>query len=347
VKIVVASTYVPFREGRRVTIVDDLQRELTARGFTTDAVRIPFDPSWLNFTEQALALRLLDLTEASGEPIDRLITVHTPAYALRHPNKVAWLHRCRRDAYDLWGTPWGDIPEDETGRRYRDMMRHSDAVYLRECKKIFTISQTAADRLKRFSGLDGDGVLYPPPQDAVCPGGDFGDYFLLHSRLQPVERPSLVIEAMKHTRPEVRVVLSAVADADSCADAMREQVRESGLESRVAFEGWTSEERKAELLAGCCGVLFPAHQEDDASATLEALQAGKPVVALTDSGATLEFIEDGVNGLVAEPQPQALAAAMDRLWMDRAEGRRLGEAGRETRRRQRIDWDHVIENLTA
>jgi glycosyltransferase involved in cell wall biosynthesis len=348
VRIVIASTYVPFIDGGGVKIVDDLERELTARGFRTDTVRIPFHQFWLDVPEQTLALRLFDLTESSGDPIDRLITVRTPAHALRHPNKVTWFLHHHREAYDLWGTPWGGMPDTEEGRRYRDMIHHSDDIYLRECGKVFTISRAVADRIKQFNGLDADGVLYPPlPRDTAFRPGEFGDYFFYPSRITPVKRQWLAIEAMKYTRPDVRLVLSGAADVDSYFDTLQRQVRQDGLGGRVEFTGWLTEDRKAELLAGCCGVLFPPHQEDYGYVTLEALQSGKPVITLADSGGALELVEDGVNGLVAEPEPKALAAAMDRLWVDRAEGRRMGEAARETPRRLRIDWDHVIESLTS
>src|SRR5207244_3719828 len=74
VRIVLASTYVPFREGGGTRLVESLRRELAARGFETEVALIPFDPAWRAVPEQTLALRLLDLSEASGDRIDRLIT---------------------------------------------------------------------------------------------------------------------------------------------------------------------------------------------------------------------------------------------------------------------------------
>ena len=98
-----------------------------------------------------------------------------------------------------------------------------------------------------------------------------------------------------------------------------------GLEGRVEFTGWLTEERKAELMAGCCGALYLAYLEDSYGyVTLEAFHSGKPVITLNDCGGTLEVIEDGVNGLVAAPEPKALAEAMNRLWADRPTVRRLG-----------------------
>ena len=153
---------------------------------------------------------------------------------------------------------------------------------------------------------------------------------------------------MKYARPGFRLVIAGKAATDEELDGLMERVRREGLAGRVEFTGWLSEERKAELMAGCCGVLYLAYLEDSYGyVTLEAFHSGKPVVTLTDSGGSLELVEDGVNGLIAEPEPRALAEAMNRLWADRALARRLGDDARETPRRRRIDWDHVIEQLIA
>ena len=46
-------------------------------------------------------------------------------------------------------------------------------------------------------------------------------------------------------------------------------------------------------------------------------QSKKAVISCTDSGGTLELIDDGHNGRLVAPTPQALAAAMDELYEDR------------------------------
>ena len=55
--------------------------------------------------------------------------------------------------------------------------------------------------------------------------------------------------------------------------------------------------------------------------TLEAFLARKPVITTTDAGGPLEFVEHGVNGLVAAPTPDAVADAVARLAGDAVGGR--------------------------
>ncbi|MEZ5286041.1 MAG: glycosyltransferase [Vicinamibacterales bacterium] len=68
--------------------------------------------------------------------------------------------------------------------------------------------------------------------------------------------------------------------------------------------------------------------EDYGLATLEAFLAAKPVITARDSGGTLEFVSDGLNGLVVDPDPVSLGDALATLDADRAHARQLGEAGR-------------------
>jgi glycosyltransferase involved in cell wall biosynthesis len=347
-RIVIASAYVPFQEDETDRLVEDLSGELRARGLDTDVVRIPFRPEWPTIPEQTLGLRLLDLSVYTDR-IDRLIAVGAPAHALRHPNKVAWFGHHHRDAYDLWGTPWGGMPMDQRGQQYRDMLRSSDTLYLRECRKVFANSQTVSRRLEQFNGIRPEGILYPPlARSAAFQAGKVGDYFLYPGRLAPLKRQDLAIEALRHTRRKIRLVLAGEMEAGVYYDGLVERVRRHGLEKRVQFLGKVSAERKADLLADCRAVLHLPYQEGCCGdTTLEACHAGRPIVTTSDSGGSLEMVADGVNGLVVAPEPLALAKALDRLWVNQEEARRFGALALQTPRRLGIDWNHAIESLTA
>ncbi len=80
--------------------------------------------------------------------------------------------------------------------------------------------------------------------------------------------------------------------------------------------------------------MYPPFDEDYGYVTLEAFLARKPVVTARDSGGTLEFVEDGVNGFVCDPDPEALAGAFAAL---RRRTARARGAGRR-RLRSRARW---------
>ena len=92
-------------------------------------------------------------------------------------------------------------------------------------------------------------------------------------------------------------------------------------------------------------VVYVPFDEDYGYVTLEAFLARRPVITATDSGGTLEFVRDGTNGLVCEPQPEALADRINRIGADRRLAASLGSAGFEMA--QQITWDGVIEKLVG
>ncbi len=49
----------------------------------------------------------------------------------------------------------------------------------------------------------------------------------------------------------------------------------------------------------------------------------------SDGGGATEFIEHEREGLIVEPEPQAIAEALDSLYADRARARAMGERGQE------------------
>ena len=118
---------------------------------------------------------------------------------------------------------------------------------------------------------------------------------------------------------------------------------EQGVSGRVTFTGGVTEQALVDLYAGALGIVYPPFDEDYGYVTLEAFLARKPVITTTDAGGPLEFVADGVTGLVIDPHPEAVAGAIARLDGDRTLAARLGDAGFELARS--ITWDIVIERL--
>ena len=61
----------------------------------------------------------------------------------------------------------------------------------------------------------------------------------------------------------------------------------------------------------------------------------------------LELVEDGVNGYIVAPEPEAIADALDRLHDDRRKTIAMGIAAEERLGSLRIDWSHVVSRLLA
>jgi glycosyltransferase involved in cell wall biosynthesis len=114
---------------------------------------------------------------------------------------------------------------------------------------------------------------------------------------------------------------------------------------RVELVGFVSTERLVELYAGCRAAYYAPLNEDYGYVTVEAFLSGKPVLTTHDAGGPLEFVRDDENGVVAEPEAGAIAAAIDRLYaLPQTRLREMGAAGRA--RVAEITWDRVIDALT-
>jgi glycosyltransferase involved in cell wall biosynthesis len=334
---------VPFIEGGGRMIVRDLAAAVSERGHEVDTVEIPFLSVWDEMLDQMLALRMIDVSEDA----DVLIAIRPPSYAIKHPNKRLWFIHHHRGAYDLWGTEWQDIPSTPEGVGVRDAIRGSDDIYLREAKRVFTNSQIVADRLKRFNDLDGT-VLYPPlghPERFYhAPAEDFVFY---PCRITSHKRQLLAVEAAAHLETDMRVVIAGAPDHPAQLEPLRELIRERELERRVELiPRWISEEEKAELIARSAGVLYIPFDEDSYGyVSLEAFHSHKPVITCRDSGGTLEIIEDGVNGLIAEPDAGSLARAIDTLRSNPDQAAAMGERAYEVLQEKGINWDRVVDSL--
>jgi glycosyltransferase involved in cell wall biosynthesis len=326
-------------------IVEDLQAELSHRGHDVDTMMIPFWSQWDEMIEQMLALRLINVAHLA----DRLICIRTPSYLLEHPNKVVWFIHHHRGAYDLWGTPFQDIPNTSEGMKVLSCIHESDNKSLRQAQKLFTNSQVVSSRLKRYNELESE-VLYPPlrnPERFRCE--TYGNYIFYPSRIANVKRQKLAIEAMKHVKSDTRLIIAGSPDDAKELRELQTLIAELQVEDRVELRGrWIDDAEKVSLFANALGGMYIPFDEDSYGyPTLEAFQAQKPVITCSDSGGTLELIEDDVNGLISAPDPQSLALKIDRLAQNKAEAEAMGKRGCQRLHAMNISWDFVTGQLTA
>jgi glycosyltransferase involved in cell wall biosynthesis len=340
-RIAVCEAQVPFVTGGAEAHVGEIVRELQTRGYQVERISLPF--KWYPKEEilaHAAAWRLIDLSESNGRPIDLVIATKFPSYFVRHPNKVTWLIHQYRSAYDLCGTAFGDFEHTERDVALRDRLVRLDREMLAESVRLFANARNTAGRLERFNGLRAEPLYHPPPLAPRLREGAYGDYLLFVGRLEPLKRPRLVLEALAATRPGIRL---KVAGDGPLRPGLEQAARELNVQDRVEFCGRVPDDRLVELYAGALATVYPPYDEDYGYVTLESFLAAKPVITTTDAGGPLEFVTDGVNGLVCEPGPESLAAAMDSLAADRDRARALGAAGLPVARA--VTWNGVVSRL--
>jgi glycosyltransferase involved in cell wall biosynthesis len=211
---------------------------------------------------------------------------------------------------------------------------------LGECVRRFANSRNTADRAARFNGVDVQPLYHPPRLAPRLHRGEIGRYILSVGRLEAVKRVDLAIRALAHVPGDLSLVVAGTGTNRAALDAL---VAELDLGARVRFLGEVDDDTLIELYAGALGVVYPPYDEDYGYVTLETFLAAKPVLTTTDAGGPNEFVVDGENGRVTEPDPAALGEAMAWLDADHARAAALGESGYD--RARTVTWTGVIETL--
>lgn len=343
--ILICTTQVPFTTGGAESHVEGLRRAFVVAGYSAEVVALPF--KWYppeEIMRGALAWRLLDLSEANGKPVDMIVGMKFPAYLVAHARKVLWIMHQHRSAYNLSGTAFDDLSTFPEGARVREWIHHCDNRFIPEAKKVFANSKAVAARLRRYNHIESEPLYHPPPRAEQLHAGEQGDYIFYPSRLEPQKRQELLIEAMAYVRTPVRCVLAGGARDMAHYEALTGQ---HGVRGRVSLRGFVEEAEMLELYANALGVCYLPFDEDYGYVTLEAMLSGKPVVVARDGGGATEFVEDDSEGFVVEPEPRAIAAALDALYRDRARAHRMGERGREKLRAANLSWQNVVERLIS
>ena len=338
-RIAVCAPQVPFVHGGAELMADDLVTALQARGHEAELVTIPF--KWYPGTrvlDQAFLWRLVDLTEADGRPIDRVIATKFPAYCVRHPNKVVWVLHQFRQAYDYDRTELGQFGESPEDRATRRAIEQLDAVALGEARRVFATSRNVAERLQRFNGIGAD-VLPHPPQAMPYRNAEPEGYVLSVNRLDRAKRIDLLIEAAKR-EPALRIVVTGEGP-----DRERLEQLATGLNGQIEFVGRVDDERLADLYARCTAVYYAPLDEDFGMVPYEAFLSGKPVVTTHDAGGPLEIVHDRATGLVVAPEPAEIARACEYLTAHVDEAKAWGREGHALA--GRVTWDACVDALLS
>jgi len=344
-RIGLVSSAVPLIRGGGRFIVDWLAAELRRRGHEVEVIFIPTADDPETLLVQMAALQAMEF----GDAFDRVITFRPPAHVIRHPNKVCWFIHHVRVFYDLWDTRYRPVPDNAHFRALRATLMEADTAALKEARLLFSNSQVVADRVDRYNGLKAE-VLYPPVfEPERFRSGGYGEEIVSVCRLEHHKRQHLLIEALSMTRTPVRLRLCGASFGDDYVASLQETARRLDLEDRVVIDArWIEEEEKvAALETALASAYAPLDEDSYGYPTLEAAHARRCTITVSDSGGVPEFVQDGVNGVVVAPEPEALAEAFDRLYADRALAARLGAAAHDRIGALGVDWDTVVSRLLA
>ena len=251
---------------------------------------------------------------------------------------VSYIHTPMRYAWDLDAYLAGSsysLPSRLAARSIRPALQWWDRKTAGRPDVLVANSATVRERIRRLWGRDAE-VIHPPVDvDEIAPSAEDDGYFLVLARLLAYRRIDLAVEACNRLGRQLIVV----GDGPEAG-----RLRRLGGPT-VRFAGHVDRPRAVDLLRRCRACLVPG-VEDFGIAPVEAMAAGKPVVAFRAGGAT-ETVVEGITGVFFDAQtPRSLAEAIERLdaqSFDRAAIRANAERFSTAVFRQR--WRELFERL--
>ena len=342
-RILVVTSGALFVRGGHLTIAEETAAALRRAGHLADVIVTPQNRFGRQLSAY-LATWLTDVGEtADGQPVDQVISLRFPSYAVRHPRHVCWLNHRMREYYDLWDRfvrGLGRKGRFKEGVRRRMFHTLDRWLLTHNVARLVAQSRTIQARLQRYGGIQSE-LLYPPPPERPYRTDGYDDYVFAVSRLHPLKRLGLLVEAAALGRD--RSLSFKIAGEGEEEPRLRERIRALGLEGRVELLGAVTDAQLVDHYARCRAVYFAPWNEDYGFVTLEAFRSGKAVVTATDSGGPAELVRHGENGMVSAPTAEALATELDALGRDRGLAERLGEAAR--RDAEAFRWERAVEEL--
>lgn len=352
-------------------VVDHIERELHSAGHEVERVevdvvelpRTPFgvtvddrvwsrSPEWFSHLAMLDRFRGLDLTRA-----DMVLSTQPPSYGVRHAHHLSLFYHHARAFYDL-SDVWV-----EAGRAPRllhqtaaAMLRDTEARDLAGVTHFLAGSTRIVERLRQYQGAEVPVSLYQYPAPIVADVDTTTyDHVLTVSRHEFTKRTELVVQALALGKrkgvlvgdggrlPFVRALATKVAvhACDPGELTARDLWLNMGLQEgneatvedeRIRIAGRVADEDLDRLYRTALCVVAPAYDEDDGLTVLEAMAHARPVIVCRDGGGLTALVQDGVNGLVVEPDGASIAAGIASLAGDPEHAHAMGLAALETAR---------------
>ena len=166
----------------------------------------------------------------------------------------------------------------------KEKLRKMDYDAASKLDYVIANSKITKERIKKH--YNRDSVVIYPPVDINEFKGEATDkgYFLILSRLSKFKKLEIAIEAFNKLKKPLKIA----GDGQETANLKRL------AHSNVEFLGGVDRKKIPELLRGCTALIFPT-EEDFGIVPVEAMAAGKPVIAYRGGGA-LETVVEGKTG---------------------------------------------------
>jgi glycosyltransferase involved in cell wall biosynthesis len=238
------------------------------------------------------------------------------------PGLLGWLRNCRAPVvYSEHNSP--------------DPALHPaiESAPMNQADVLIAVSQAGRAGLEQVGRAARPIVVIPysvEPLPTVAAPAQPADEFVVTcvARLMPQKDHAHLLEAMARVVSQVPGARLLIAGEGPLRGELEAQAERLGLNGRASFLGLVPRTQLPDLLARTDVVVLASHWEGLPVALIEAMSAGKPIVA-SCVGGNPELVAEGENGLIVPPaDPKRLAEALIRLARDPSLCERLGQASR-------------------
>ncbi|MFA5023077.1 MAG: glycosyltransferase [Candidatus Paceibacterota bacterium] len=221
------------------------------------------------------------------------------AGAVNHHPNLWYVHSPIREIWDLyeytrqnmvsgWKRPIFDL--------WVYFNRFLNLRYIKHVDQITCNSRNTQNRVKKYLGREAS-IINPPIEIKDFKNEGFGDYWLSVNRLIGHKRVEIQLEAFAGLPQEKLIIVGSYEESVHFQDYAN---RIKKLKpANVEIKSWVTHDELVKLYNNCRGFITTAKDEDFGMTVVEAMAAGKPVIAPNEGGYK-ESVVNGVTGILID-----------------------------------------------
>ncbi|RXA20106.1 glycosyltransferase family 1 protein [Methanosarcina sp. MSH10X1] len=196
------------------------------------------------------------------------------------------------------------------------------------------------------NGIDLERITAIEPETGKTPGGleDKKYDIIFAGRLIKEKNVDMLIKAvavLKAAFPEIRCCV--VGDGPEKTELV-ELAKRTGVCGNIEFAGFQEYGALIGKIKASKVLVLPSSREGFGMVVIEAFACGVPVVTVEAKyNAAQGLVENGMDGLVVEPEEGEIAKAIQKIIRNNPEYRKISEAA--FRKAENYDWEEIVEKI--